>query len=225
MKLLPNALAIYTLSVASTLSCLAQNTNSNGQWIYAKGSRSNEIEVSNINGERKICELNTEVTRIILSFDQKTLIFSENGYLRVEDLLACKIKQVPVNLIPEKTGLLVDFNLNTGIYIALIFVSTQPLSYVAYIGKKGTSKNLVDLPGAYRTGKKIEKMQQEAFIYSDDLTYRPKISISGKYAAPDGEANCSPQSYPGVWNIEKNRKVIFRTATSSFADCESLFNE
>lgn len=208
------------------ISCSAQEMGDRRQWTYSQGSQPNEIAVRGTDGKNKNCKLNGEVSRAILSFDRTVLIVSENGYLKVTDLQNCDENiKILIKFIPRRTGTLVDFNSLTKTYISLIFVAVQPLSYVAYIGKLGLDKNLVTLPGTFGINKKIRKVQQEAFPYSDDFAYRPKISPNGRYATPDGDVDCSPQSYPGVWDIEKNKKVIFSQTSASVAECEALFDE
>lgn len=189
------------------VSCSAQEISNYQQWTYAQGNRPNEIVVTETDGRNKNCKLDSGASRAILSFDRTVLIVLENGYLKTTDLRNCDENvKLPIKLIPEQNGLLVDFNSRTNTYISLIFVAVQPLSYVAYISKLGLDRNLVNLPGSFGINKKIQKMQEEAFVYSDDLTSRPKISLNGRYATPDGDMDCSPQSYPGVWDIKKTKK-------------------
>ena len=216
---------LCSFAIAS-ISCSAQETGDHRQWTYSQGSHPNEIAVRGTDGKNKNCKLNGKASRAILSFDQTALIISENGYLKITDLQNCNENmKIPIKFIPRRTGTLVDFNSLTNTDISLIFVAVQPLSYVAYIGKLGVDKNLVNLPGTFGKNKKIQKMQQEAFPYSDDFAYRPKISPNGRYATPDGDVDCSPQSYPGVWDIEKNKKVIFSQTSTSAVECEALFDE
>ena len=207
-------------------SCLSQEVGDYRKWTYTQEKSLTGIVISAENGETRNCELDGQVSRAILSFDRSTVIVSENGYVKTAELQNCgKHKKVSIKFIPEKNGMLVDFNSLTNTYISLIFVAVQPLSYVAYIGKLGLDRNLVNLPGAFGTNKKLGKMQQEAFVYSDDFVYRPKISPNGRYVTPDGDVDCSPQSYPGVWNIDKNKKVTISQTAASAVECNALFDE
>ena len=207
-------------------SCLSQEVGDHRKWTYTQEKSLTGIVISAENGETRNCELDGEVSRAILSFDRATLIVSENGYVKTAELRNCdKHKKVAIKIIPEENGMLVDFNSLTNTYISLIFVAVQPLSYVAYIGKLGLNKNLINLPGAFSTNKKLGKMQQEAFVYSDGFAYRPKILPNGKYVTPDGDVDCSPQSYPGVWNIHKNKKVTISQTAALAVECNALFDK
>lgn len=225
MKTQPLTLFLFIFFIASA-SCLAQETGYQKKWTYTTGNNLQEILISTEDGETKRCKLNSEASRVILSFNRSTLIVSENGYVKTKELQNCDAqREISVKFIPEKNGLLVDFNSQASIYISLIFVAVQPLSYVAYIGKLGANKNLVSLPGAFDTRKQIGRMQQEAFVYSDELIFRPKISVSGRYVTPDGDVDCSLESFPGVWDIYKDKKVIISQKQSLTTECDALFNE
>ena len=205
--------------------CLSKDSTQEIKWIYKKTNNPREIEIKDNRQLILNCRLDTEIERAMLSFDEATLIISENAYLKTIDLQKCDRAKPTVYFTPEDNGMLVDLNLKTNIYISLLFVATRPMSYVAYIGKIGNRKNLVNLPGSYSERKNIAKMQQEAFNYSDEFLFRPKISSNGRYVDPAGDLDCSPQSHPGVWDIEKNKKVIFPHTATSTAECVALFEE
>jgi hypothetical protein len=33
------------------------------------------------------------------------------------------------------------------------------------------------------------------------------ISLDGRYVAPNGQIDCGEDAYPGVWNIQANKRV------------------
>jgi hypothetical protein len=66
-------------------------------------------------------------------------------------------------------------------------------------------------------------MVNEAFSYSENFILQPKISIDGKYASVVGDVDCSIDAYPGVWDIEKNRKIVFFKNFDVREKCNALF--
>ena len=218
-------LLAFSMIAFSTHSCLSQEENNEHRWNYEKTTNPREIEVKDGQRHALTCRIGIEVDRTILSFDKATLIISENAYLKTIDLQKCDRVNPNVHFTPEDDGMLVDFNLKNDIYISLIFVATQPMSYVAYVGKIGKKKNFAYFPGSYNSRKTMRKMQQEAFNYSDEFLSRPKISLNGRYIDPTGDTDCSAQSHPGVWDIVKNQKVVISQTAKSTTECEALFSK
>ena len=225
MRLYANRILAFVMTAVLAHPCLSKDSTQEIKWTYKKTNNPRDIEIKDNQQFSLNCRLDTEIERTALSFDEATLIISENAYLKTMDLQRCDQAKPTVYFTPEDNGMLVDFNLKTNIYISLLFVATRPMSYVAYIGKIGRKKNLVNLPGSYSNRKTIGKMQQEAFNYSDEFLSRPKISLNGHYVAPAGDVDCSAQSHPGVWDIEKNKKVIFPQTATSTAECVALFDK
>lgn len=203
--------------------CFAAPDHKETEWRYSTTKALNVIEVQSKDGYSKRCKLNSFADRATLSFDKKTLMISTNGYVKTQSLINCSEKTVPIEHTPSKNGYLVDFNSLKKRYIALDFVALQPMSYIAYVGEIGKRKNIIDLPGAYSDKKSLKKMQSEGFGYMEESIYSPRISLNGRYATVSGEIHCSSDSHPGVWNLERNRKVIFSDDVDSSEKCESLF--
>ncbi|SFU24781.1 hypothetical protein SAMN05192563_102991 [Paraburkholderia aspalathi] len=132
---------------------------------------------------------------------------SERGYVVVSDLKVCRSgAPVHVSEIPNGVGFLSDINVAKGVYVALDFVSTQPTLYLATVAKIGSKKNMVTLGGAYTGGKGVSQLKRAAFSASGDAG-SSVISPDGRYVAPNGQLDCGEDAYPGVWDIQKNKRV------------------
>ena len=203
--------------------CLAGPDHKETEWHYSTTKTLNVIEIQSKDGKYKRCKLNSVADRATLSFDKKTLMISPTGYVKTQSLISCSEKTISIEHTPSKNGYLVDFNSLKKRYIALDFVALQPTFYIAYVGQIGKRKNIIDLPGAYSDKKSQKKMQSEGFGYIEESIYSPRISLNGRYATVSGEIHCSSDSHPGVWDLERNRKVIFSDDVDSPEKCESLF--
>ncbi|WP_126283219.1 hypothetical protein [Burkholderia stagnalis] len=152
------------------------------------------------------------------SFDKSAVMFSETNYVGKYQIDHCQIGQVVhVLSIPSGGGVLSDINLSKGIYVSLDFVGAQPFVYLATVARIGTSRNLVSVKGAYVAGRKISELKKTAFGGSGDAG-TAIISLDGRYVAPTGQMDCSQESYPGVWGVQNNRRVVTSDDT-----CTALF--
>lgn len=205
--------------------CLSQSKQPPKELSYSITEAPRTVEVRINKTIIKTCKVDSTVDRANLSYDKKTLLISGNGYVTTKSLVNCRSQAIPTKYTPSKNGYLVDFNSSKNRYIALDFVALQPLSYIAFIGEIGKRKNLVNLPGAYSDKKSLKTMQAEAFGYLAESLYAPKISLNGRYVDPAGDVDCSAQSHPGIWDIEKNKKVFFAEKVDLLAKCKSLFEK
>jgi hypothetical protein len=124
-----------------------------------------------------------------------------------QDLINCQAGHaVHVFSIPSNVGVLSDINILKNIYVALDFISTQPVAYLATVARVGSSRNLVSINGAYLAGKRIGDLRKSAFGSSGEAG-ASIISPDGRFVAPDGHIDCTEDAYPGVWDIQKNRRV------------------
>lgn len=173
---------------------------------------------SSIGGQSKRCVLDVAPSYAVESADNQALIVSARGYVSIFDLKNCKAN-VPLHVseIPSGVGALSDINLSKGLYVALDFAATQPKLYLATVAKIGSKKNLVSLGGAYVEGKSIDQLKSTAFSVSEDVG-SSTISPDGRYVAPSGQIDCSDDAYPGVWDIQKNKKV-----STDRDSCNKLF--
>lgn len=156
----------------------------------------------------RICLLDKISIYAVESFDKSAVMVSETGYVAAQDLMHCQIgRAVHVLSIPSNVGVLSDINLSKGIYVALDFVSAQPFTYLATVAHIGTSRNLVSVNGAYVAGRKLSELRKSAFGGSGDAG-TAIISPDGRYVAPTGQMDCSQDAYPGVWDVQGNRRVV-----------------
>lgn len=216
------AFVLFVLSIIST-SCTTiaiadGHNNRNGACTFSIGQDSKSILVNGPNGNHS-CPIDAKVNQARLSSDGSALLISTNSYVSSSDLMKCSSTlSIHASHIPDEIGALADVSLLGGIYIGMIPVSFQPLSYLAVVAKIGSKKNLISLPGAYIDATPVEELQKTAFFYDEQAGPFPLISKDGRYVAIDGNPNCSVDSTPGVWEIRSNRKVVL-----SIADCTRLF--
>ncbi len=172
----------------------------------------------------KQCSLSTPGFDFFLSHDRNTVIFGKNRYIPFEDILGCDhkspllLKRIPVS------STLTDMNLEKNLYVAVNAVATAPqLLCVATVGRLGSTKNLVNLPGADIPGASEEQKLETAF----ECPERSLISSDGRYVSITPEVDCSDSSYPGVWDIHGNTKVVFPAQDFSEQEasekCRALF--
>lgn len=91
--------------------------------------------------------------------------------------------------------------------MALDIVDVNPSAYLATVAHIGSSKNLVSIKGAYIADAKLRDLKKFAFGGSGDAG-ASIISPDGRFVAPDGQLACMEDVYPGVWDIQKNQRVV-----------------
>lgn len=175
--------------------------------------------------QKGTCVLQKPASLLKISFDKEAIILSGNEYINIQDLKRCGRTLLKPKKAPPNIGTLVDINVRAGLLLSLDPISTSPLSFLATISRTNSSKNLVNLPGAYIDGVPIATLQEQGFSY-DPNTDQPKISPNGTYAAPNGEMDCSEHAYPGVWHIKRNQRVIMHGAQEMIKTrCAALFSD
>lgn len=174
---------------------------------FALQSDGREVAMRDGSGKALVCELGFKADSAEPSSDGAALIVSDTEYVLIEDLSRCEQARPSKKRIPAAAGTLIDLNINKGIYLSIDSISTTPLSFLATIARIGTSRNLVDIPGAYVPSMPLEQLQKYGFAY-DDSRAKGRLSADGRFASPNGEMDCGPDSYPGVWDISANRKVV-----------------
>ncbi|WP_150123295.1 hypothetical protein [Burkholderia cenocepacia] len=171
-------------------------------------------------GESKVCILDRVPRYAIESFDKSAVMLSETDYVDRRELDRCRAGEVVhVLSISSRVGVLSDINISKGIYVALDFVGTRPFVYLATVAHVGSSKNLVSMRGSYVAGRKISELRGAAFNSGGEAG-ASIISHDGRYVSPNGEMDCSKTSYPGVWDIKNNRRIV----TTNEA-CAMLFKQ
>ncbi len=177
----------------------------------------NSVSVVNA-GSPRSCILDTKPIYAIPSYDQSAVMVSARGYVKRDDLESCR-HDVPVHVytIPDHVGFLSDINLSKHIYVALDFVSTRPFLYLATVAHIGSAKNLVSLDGAYISKRPLAQLQMHAFDARGEAG-TSVISPDGRYVAPDGIVSCTDDAFPGVWDVERNKRVVLDDDS-----CSALF--
>jgi len=188
---------------------------------YTPNQKESSIEVTE-NGTIRKCLISGKVEQAKLSTDNSVVIISGNTYIPTSKLKNCGANPIAPRKTPSKSGFLVDINLSRKIYIALFPVTTQPMMFLATVSSLGSSKSIVTLPGAYVPGSSIEQQRQSAFAYSEEGGPQARISRSGRYVSVNGVIECSENSYPGIWDIRRNKKVVI-SDDPSYLKCMSLF--
>jgi hypothetical protein len=169
-------------------------------------------------GKSHRCKLDEIPRYAVKSYDRTALIVSERGYVPIKLLETCNAN-VPVHVshIPHKVGVLADINIKRDLYVSLDFVNVQPFLYLATVAHLNSSKNLVTLSGAYVPGSKLSVLKRHAFGGSGEAG-SSLISPDGRFVAASGRMICTDEAYPGVWDIENNRRVI-----TDDESCNALF--
>ncbi|WP_337264496.1 MULTISPECIES: hypothetical protein [unclassified Serratia (in: enterobacteria)] len=159
------------------------------------------------------------VGMLILTNDKKAIIFySSSRYMIVDDLKKCVNGKVILHGSPNpesQYNMVVDINFNKRLYLSLSVFDVRTNEYEAIISHFGSSKNLIKAPGFFQLGKKGKG------FFQPELG-QPVISIDGKYVAPSGtDGQCfkvnAPfygDNFPGVWDIDKRKKVMFKPVMS-----------
>jgi hypothetical protein len=155
----------------------------------------------------QVCSLDKSPRYAVESYDKSAVMVSETGYVLRRDLLHCQTGHaVHVFSIPSNVGVLSDINISKGIYVALDFVSTRPTTYLATVARVGSTRNLVSINGAYLADKRLDDLKGFAFGGNGGAG-TSVISPDGRFVAPDGQVDCAEDAYPGVWDIQGNRRV------------------
>lgn len=178
------------------------------------------VTVQSSNGAGRRCRFTEKIEKAQLSHDGSAVILSDVAYIPVSQLTVCGDQPVVVKKISDKVGFLVDINLSAGIYMSLEVVGTSPLSFVAIVAKLGSTKNIVSLPGARTLRKNMNVLKEQAFPY--DETKSGILAKDGRHASPAGVPDCSPNAYPGVWNLKMNKRVVL-TGDDADRQCRELF--
>lgn len=163
------------------------------------------------------CRVDTEVRDVTPVFNwNKTIVTLGNvEYVSVASVINCTGGVAPIERIPEKAGTVKDVNVAKGLYLSVAVVSSSPLTYTALVAKLGSRQPVADLPGMYSATKSMSRVLKESFTYLDS---RPgRISADGRYVSADGSMRCTPEAYPGVWDLKRKQKVVRKDG------CESLF--
>jgi hypothetical protein len=185
------------------------------------------IDVSESNGIVYKCKnseqfrKDEEIESPIITNDRKAVIFSTRHFSLIDELKVCTKGHIKLYSIPPKVGELQDVNVAKKIYLAIDIIGVHPISFLAVVANWNSSRNLINLPGAYIFGRSLKELQKSGFSYSQ----HPKISENGRYISPSGDVMCGVNDYPGIWDMETKKRVVFADAYSNAVQskCEKLF--
>jgi hypothetical protein len=201
-----------TALAAVTVQAYAQAPDS-VQYAAATGT----LVITNADHTQKQCRINTELESATPVFNwNKTIVTLGNvEYVSVASVINCVGGIAPIQRIPDNAGTVTDVNIASGLYLSVAVVNSSPLTYTALVAKLGSRQPVANFPGMYSTAKSTSRVLKESFTYLDS---RPgRISPDGRYVSADGSMRCTPEAYPGVWDLKRKQKVVRENG------CESLF--
>ncbi len=175
------------------------------------------LVITNADHTEKQCRINTELVNATPVFNwNKTIVTLGNvEYVSVASVINCAGGIAPIERIPDKAGTVTDVNIANGLYLSVAVVSSSPLTYTALVAKLGSKLPVANFPGMYNASKSTSRLLKESFTYIDSQPGR--ISPDGRYVSVDGSMRCTPEAYPGVWDLKRKQKVVRENG------CESLF--
>lgn len=219
--------------------------------IYLDPDNLSTIVIENrASGKRKTCRIQNWVhkapdeeiiTIIKVTTDKKAMIFPypSNRYLLIADVMACDKRGVKLHNSPAPINndlhILQDINFDKHLYLTLMMATaddeSQQRRWAAIIASFGNETNLIKEPGFFNETES-PKVGQLGFLI-DSKTGSGMISPDGKYVAPDGLDCVDDDTFPGTWDIEKKKRVVFPTKLGKwgkvenpdeiFAKCKKLF--
>jgi len=142
------------------------------------------------------------------------LIASGNKYLDVKELIGCKGQSIRIHSIPyfnNAISSIIDVNFEKKLVLALVVIDAHFRSYQAIVSRFNGNKNLLSGKGFWSNSPSI---------------YLGKISVNGEYVAPN-DLDCAADSFPGVWDIGKRKKVVLSSDKDSSvvdSECKDLFS-
>lgn len=156
------------------------------------------------------------------------LVASSNGFLKAEELEDCNnqsVKLYDVQYTDRAISTLIDINFEREIILALVAIDAQSGAHQAIVSKFNGKKNILSGKGFWDPHLKNIDMSDDTFPVTDDLYYG-KISPDGRYIAPN-DLDCSIDSFPGVWDIDKKKQVVFESNVNGLSideKCSLLFS-
>jgi hypothetical protein len=153
------------------------------------------------------------------------LIASGNKYLETEDVKNCNGNAISVYSIPyfdQEISTIIDMNFEKKLVLALVVVDAHFRAYQAIVSNFNGRKNIFSGKGFWSDSVK----NTDGTFSPGNTLYLGKISPNGRFVAPN-DLDCSIDSFPGVWDIAKRKKVIFpsdKDASVIDSKCWELFS-
>lgn len=171
----------------------------------------------------KLCTLEKKALKAQMSFDRSAVILSDTEFISMSNLEKCGTQPLKASQISSTVGSLVDVNVPKGLYLALDPINASPLSFLATVGRIGSSRNLVNLPGAYVEELSLAQLQEQGFAFNPE-TDPPRIAPNGRFVSPGGSPDCSDSAYPGVWDLTHNKRLVLAGSRQDHqSECDALF--
>ena len=200
--------------------------------IYMDKKERSIIHIVNDNGKSdvlcKIKNWESEYSQgggfIAITNDEKgILIYQTNKYLSTDELMQCNASGIELHTIPQSDEwryTIIDINFKKRLALLVVLEDVRRSTYTAIVSNFDSNKNLLSGPGFF-SGK-----SSDTPFGTGGGWYGGKISLDGKYAAPS-DLDCSVDSFPGLWDIRKNKRVVFDTSLGDdeIKDrCQKLFD-
>lgn len=156
------------------------------------------------------------------------IVAGSNMLLKTKDLEGCNNKSVIlyiIDYVDRELSTLVDVNFDRKLILALVPIDAQAGAHQAIISSFDGEKNIISGKGFWDPQVKDVNVSDDTFPVTDDF-YIGKISVTGMYVAPN-DLDCSVDSFPGVWDINKKMKVVFpddKDDTVVSSKCRQLFS-
>ncbi|WP_341312353.1 hypothetical protein WN982_12725 [Paraburkholderia sp. IMGN_8] len=182
--------------------------------ISVKKISDSEVSVKMAGSEHR-CRIDQQVVDAKVSSDRQAVIISGTSYIPTADLERCNSDVVThaIKAAPH-VGFLADVNLNARIYVSLIPLSVNPMSFVAVVAKIGSDRNLINLQGFYGAGVKQSTLLSEA-----SSVMSPTLSVDARYVSLDLHAcESDGDEYVSVIEIRSAKQIKL-----SRAMCEKEF--
>ncbi|WP_426766553.1 hypothetical protein [Erwinia aphidicola] len=200
--------------------------------IYMDKKERSIIHVVNDNGKSDVaCKINNLKSKrssgggiIAITNDGKgVLVYPTNKYLSTDELMQCNVGGIELHKVPQsddKLDTIIDINFKQKLVLLVALEDVRSLSYTAIVSSFDSNKNLLSGPGFF-SGK-----NSDVPFDIGGGWYGGKISLNGKYVYPY-YIDCAVDSFPGLWDIKKNKKVVFDTSLGDdeIKDrCQKLFD-
>ncbi|MFK8260620.1 hypothetical protein ACFL9S_22885 [Erwinia sp. AnSW2-5] len=199
--------------------------------MYMDKKERSIIHIVNDNGRSDVlCKINNWENRfntggdMAITNDEKgVLIYPTNKYLSTDELMRCSGDGIDLHEIPQsedRRHTIIDINFDKKLALLVVLEDVRTLDYTAIVSSFDRNKNLLSGPG-------FSSLNDENIpFYIGGDRYVGKISLDGKYAAPS-DLDCAVDSFPGLWDFKKNKKVVFDTSLGDdeIKDrCQKLFD-
>ncbi|MEA1063290.1 hypothetical protein [Erwinia sp. HR93] len=155
------------------------------------------------------------------------IVAGSNMFLKTKELEACNnefVNLYSVDYLDQELSTLVDVNFDKKLILALIPIDAQSGAHQAIISSFDGKENVISGKGFWSPRVKDVNISDDTFPVTDDF-YIGKISANGMYVAPN-DIDCSVDSFPGVWDIEKRMKVVLpleKDSSDADSKCKDLF--